>query len=148
MKTKVLKQSDIKREWQVVDAKGQVLGRLATKIASKLIGKDKPEYTPNMDCGDYVVVINAAEVELTRNKPQKKVYRWHTGFVGGLKEMSFAEMMKRYPERAIEKAVYNMLPKNRLRQHRMNRLKIYAGSQHKHESQLKNNKPLDFARDK
>ncbi|MEN8253010.1 MAG: 50S ribosomal protein L13 [Patescibacteria group bacterium] len=136
MKTYSQKQSEVSREWQLVDAKSQILGRLATQIAGKLIGKDKPSYTPNIDAGDYVVVTNAAQIELTRNKAQKKVYRWHTGFVGGLKEMGFEEMMKRFPERVIEKAVYNMLPKNRLRQHRMNRLKVYAGAEHKHESQL------------
>ena len=138
MKTYSQKISEVRQNWQLIDAKGQVLGRLATKIATKLIGKDKPEYTPNIDSGDYVVVINAAQIELTRNKTQKKVYRWHTGFVGGIKEMTFETMMKRFPQRVIEKAVYNMLPKNRLRQPRMNRLKVYANAEHKHESQIKN----------
>lgn len=136
MKTYSQKKSEIKQQWQLIDAKGQVLGRLATQIAIKLIGKDKPEYTPNIDSGDFVVIINASQIELTRNKAQKKVYRRHTGFVGGIKEMAFETMMKRFPERVIEKAVYNMLPKNRLRQPRMNRLKVYAGAEHKHESQL------------
>lgn len=136
MKTYSQKKSEINRTWHVVDAQGKVLGRLATQIATRLIGKDKPEYTPNLDSGDYVVVINAAKVELTGNKAAKKLYQWHTGFIGNLKEMNFAEMMKRHPEKVIEKAVYNMLPKNRLRQSRMNRLKVYAADQHKHESQL------------
>ncbi len=127
---------DVKRQWQLVDVKGQVLGRVATQIATMLTGKNKTTYTPHVDGGDYVVVINAAQVELTRNKEEKKLYRWHTGFPGGLREMLFSDMMKRDPSRVIQKAVYNMLPKNRLRNQRMTRLKIFVADQHPYQDQL------------
>ena len=130
------RKEDVTREWHLVDVKGKILGRVATEIAELLIGKHKPTYTPHTDAGDYVVVTNAAEVELTRGKEDKKVYRWHTGFPGGLKERTFKEMQRKHPEEIIRRAVINMLPKNRLRSDRMARMKIYQDEDHKHESQL------------
>lgn len=130
------KTSEIKRNWHLVDAKGKVLGRLATDIATKLIGKNKKEYTPHIDGGDYVVVINAAEIEVTGSKETDKIYYRHSGYPGGLKQRSLEELRAQFPERIIEKAVRNMLPKNKLQGPRMTRLKVYAGSDHKHQSQL------------
>ncbi len=136
MKTYSQKTSEVSREWHLVDVQDKILGRAASEIAKKLIGKHKPSYTPHIDAGDYVVAINAAKLQVTGGKENKKVYRHHTGYVGGLKEELFSRLFARNPERVLEKAVYNMLPKNRLRQARMNRLKVYAGSDHKHASQL------------
>ena len=130
------KSAEVTRDWHLVDAQDQVLGRLATQIATLLIGKHKPTFTPHIDGGDYVVVINSAKIAVTGGKEEKKAYYHHSNFPGGLKEMTFGEMMEKFPTRAVEKAVYNMLPKNKLRTARMNRLKIYADDQHKHESQL------------
>lgn len=135
------KKAEVERQWHLVDVKGLVLGRIATEIAQMLIGKNKPTYTPHIDGGDYVVVINAKEVKVTRNKEQGKVYFTYSGFPGGLREDTFAEMMERHPEEIIVRAVYNMLPKNKLRTERMARLKVYAGSEHKHTSQLKAEQP-------
>jgi len=141
MKTYSQKTAEVKRDWHLIDVKGQVLGRIATRIAQKLIGKHKPTYTPHIEAGDYVVVINATEVVLTRNKADKKVYMSHSGYPGGLKEVPFRKMIEEQPEKVIQLAVINMLPKNRLRQIRMNRLKVYAGSKHPHQTQIdhKNN---------
>lgn len=137
MKTYMQKQADLDQKWHLVDVSGQILGRVATQIAEKLIGKHKPTYTPHLDNGDYVVVINAKEVKVTAGKENTKEYARHSGFPGGFRVETYADVMEKYPERIIERAVYNMLPKNRLRQERMNRLKVYAGSEHKHQSQLK-----------
>jgi large subunit ribosomal protein L13 len=117
------------KNWLVVDAEGQVLGRLATVIARKLIGKDKPEYTPFLDCGDHIVVINAERVKLTGNKMEQKVYRHHSGYPGGLKEVSIRSLMARRPEEVIREAVLGMLPKNKLRARRAKKLRVYAGSE-------------------
>jgi large subunit ribosomal protein L13 len=117
------------KDWFVVDANGQVLGRLATRIASLLIGKDKPTYTPFLDCGDHVVVINAERVKLTGNKMDQKVYRHHSGYPGGLKEVSIRSLMQRRPEEVIREAVLGMLPKNKLRARRAKKLRVYAGSE-------------------
>lgn len=130
------KSAEIKRDWHLIDVQDQVLGRVATQIATLLIGKHKPTFTPHIDGGDYVVVINSAKIAVTGGKEDKKVYYHHSNFPGGMKEMTFGEMMEKFPTRAIEKAVYNMLPKNKLRSDRMTRLKIYADDQHKHESQI------------
>ena len=130
------KAGEINRQWHLVDADSKVLGRLATDIATKLIGKNKKEYTPNIDGGDYVVVINAEKVAVTGNKEQDKMYYRHSNFPGGLKSQNLAKLRAQFPERIIENAVKNMLPKNRLQDQRMARLKVYAGSDHKHESQL------------
>lgn len=136
MKTYSQKTADVQRDWHLVDVKGEVLGRIATQIAQKLIGKHKPTYTPHIEGGDYVVVINASEVVLTRNKADKKVYARHSGFPGGFKEISFKKMIAEHPEKVIQLAVVNMLPKNKLRQVRMNRLKVYGGDKHTHQAQI------------
>lgn len=136
MKTYMQKTAEVAHNWHLVDVKGKVLGRIATEIATKLMGKNKPTYTPHIDGGDYVIVINAAEVATTGTKVENKIYYKHSGHPGGLKQKTLGEMLVKFPTRVIEKAVYNMLPKNRLRQDRMKRLKIYAGAEHKHASQL------------
>jgi len=130
------RKEDVIREWHLIDVQDKILGRVATEIAVKLIGKNKPTYTPHTDAGDFVVVINAKKVALSRGKETKKVYRWHTGFIGGVKERSFQEMLNKNPEKIIWLAVKNMLPKNKLRSNRLARLKIYPGSEHQHQSQL------------
>jgi large subunit ribosomal protein L13 len=117
------------KDWFVIDANGQVLGRLATRIARLLIGKDKPTYTPFLDCGDHIVVINAERVKLTGNKMDQKVYRHHSGWPGGLKEVSIRALMQRRPEEVIREAVLGMLPKNKLRARRAKKLRVYAGSE-------------------
>jgi large subunit ribosomal protein L13 len=117
------------KDWFVIDANGQVLGRLATRIARLLIGKDKPSYTPFLDCGDHIVVINAERVKLTGNKMDQKVYRHHSGWPGGLKEVSIRALMQRRPEEVIREAVLGMLPKNKLRARRAKKLRVYAGSE-------------------
>ena len=138
-KTYSQKSSEIKRQWHIVDAKDKVLGRISTDIARKLTGKNKKEYTPNIDSGDYVVVINAAEIAVTGNKEDSKMYYRHSGFPGGFKKKNLSELRSQFPERIIENAVRNMLPKNRLQSPRMARLKVYAGSDHNHQSQLGKN---------
>ncbi len=117
------------KDWFVIDANGQVLGRLATRIARMLIGKDKPTYTPFLDCGDHIVVINAERVKLTGNKMDQKMYRHHSGWPGGLKEVSIRSLMQRRPEEVIREAVLGMLPKNKLRARRAKKLRVYAGSE-------------------
>ncbi len=135
-KTYMHPKEKVKRDWHLEDASNKILGKLAVKIATKLIGKHKPTYTPHVDAGDYVVVTNASQVKLTRNKGEKKMYRWHTGYTGALKEKTFNEMIIRSPEKVIRLAVKNMLPKNKHRKSRLARLKVYAGAEHKHKSQL------------
>jgi len=120
---------EVGADWFVVDAEGQVLGRLATRIARILIGKDKPSYTPSLDCGDHVVVINAELVRLTGNKIDQKIYRHHSGYPGGLKEIPIRSMLQRRPEEVIREAVLGMLPKNKLRARRARKLRIYAGKE-------------------
>ncbi len=115
------------KNWFVVDANGQVLGRLATRIARLLIGKDKPQFTPHLDCGDHVVVINAERVRLTGNKIDQKIYRHHSGHPGGLKEIPIRRMLERQPAEVIREAVLGMLPKNKLRAKRAKKLRVYAG---------------------
>jgi large subunit ribosomal protein L13 len=115
------------KNWFVVDANGQVLGRLATRIARILIGKDKPQFTPHLDCGDHVVVINAERVRLTGNKIDQKIYRHHSGHPGGLKEIPIRRMLERQPAEVIREAVLGMLPKNKLRAKRAKKLRVYAG---------------------
>ncbi|HEX7017381.1 MAG TPA: 50S ribosomal protein L13 [Patescibacteria group bacterium] len=137
MKTYMQKSAEVERKWHVIDVSGKILGRVATEIAELLIGKHKPTYTPHIDAGDYVVVLNAKEIKVTAGKENTISYARHSGFPGGFKVDTYADLMERHPERIIEKAVYNMIPKNKLRQERMNRLKVYAGTEHKHESQIK-----------
>ncbi len=117
------------KNWFVVDANDQVLGRLATRVARLLIGKDKPSFTPHLDCGDHVIVVNAEKVRLTGNKIDQKVYRHHSGYPGGLKEVPVRSLLQRRPEEVVREAVLGMLPKNKLRAHRARKLRVYAGSE-------------------
>jgi len=126
---------EVESKWYVIDAEGKTLGRLAAKIATILRGKHKPEYTPNMPVGDYVIVINAAKVKLTGKKLEDKIYTRYSGYPGGLKRIPAGEMLKRHPERVIERAVKGMLPKNRLGRKLFKRLKVYAGPDHPHAAQ-------------
>ncbi|MCD6519077.1 MAG: 50S ribosomal protein L13 [Anaerolineae bacterium] len=141
-KTYSVKASDIKREWFVVDAAGKNLGRLATQIATILRGKHKPLYTPSVDVGDYVIVINAEKVTVTGRKLQQKFYYRHSLYPGGLKAVSLQEMLAKHPERVIEHAVRGMLPKSRLGRAMFRKLKVYAGPTHPHAAQKP--KPLDL----
>ncbi|NMB28702.1 MAG: 50S ribosomal protein L13 [Clostridiaceae bacterium] len=135
MKTYMPKASEVDRRWYLVDAEGKVLGRLATEIANILRGKNKPEYTPHMDMGDFVVVVNADKLVVTGKKEQQKLYRRHTGYPSGLREVPYERMMATHPERVLEKAVRGMLPKNSLGRAMFRKLKVYAGPNHKHEAQ-------------
>ena len=135
MKTFSAKPETVKRDWYVVDASGKTLGRLATEIARRLRGKHKPEYTPHVDTGDYIVVVNAKDVNVTGNKRSDKMYHHHTGYIGNLKSATFQEMIDKSPEDVIRLAVKGMLPKNPLGRHMMRKLKIFAGPEHKHEAQ-------------
>lgn len=130
------KASEVVRSWHLVDVSDKVLGVVATEIARKLMGKDKKEYTPHIESGDYVVVINAAQVAVTGNKRDNKMYYRHSNYPGGLRSKTFGELIEQKPEDVITLAVKNMLPKNRLRDVRLARLKVYAGADHKHQSQL------------
>lgn len=123
------------RKWFVVDADGKVLGRLATRVATILRGKHKPTFTPHLDVGDHVIVVNADKVHLTGRKRADKMYRWHTGYIGGLKEVRADDMIRTHPERVIEWAVQGMLPKNRLGRAMAKKLKVYRGTAHPHEAQ-------------
>lgn len=134
-KTFSQKSADVSREWFLVDAKELPLGRIATIVANKLIGKSKPTYTPHIDGGDYVVVINAKELVVTGDKETGKIYYRHSGFPGGIKDATLAEVREKYPERIIEKAVQGMLPKNKLSAGRMARLKVFPGAEHAHTAQ-------------
>lgn len=133
--TYMAKPQEIKRQWYVVDAKGQTLGRLASEVASILRGKHKPEYTPHVDTGDFVIVINADKVVLTGNKWRDKIYYRHSGYPGGLKATTAGDMLKRRPERLVELAVKGMLPKGPLGRRQGKKLKVYAGDQHPHQAQ-------------
>ncbi|MCK0155011.1 50S ribosomal protein L13 [Alcanivorax sp. S6407] len=135
MKTYSAKPESVKRDWYVVDASGKTLGRLATEVASRLRGKHKPEYTPHVDTGDYIVVINAEKVAVTGNKANDKMYYRHTGYPGGLKEANFATLQAEKPEMIIEKAVKGMLPRNPLGRDMYRKLKVYAGAEHPHTAQ-------------
>ena len=132
MNTYVTKQSDIKRDWYVVDAQGQTLGRLATRIAAVLKGKHKPIYSPSMDTGDYVVVINAKKIVATGRKLDEKLYYRHTGYPGGLRTVNLRDQLDKHPERVISAAVRGMLPHNRLGRAMFKKLKVYAGAEHPH----------------
>lgn len=135
MKTEVAKKETVTHQWFVVDAENVVLGRLATQVANVLRGKHKPIYTPSVDTGDFVIVLNADKIALTGNKLAGKVYYRHSGFPGGLKETTAGELMTKKPEELIRKAVKGMLPKNKLARHMLKKLKIYTGSTHSHEAQ-------------
>ena len=135
MKTFSAKPETVKRDWFVIDATDQVLGRLSTEIARRLRGKHKPEYTPHVDTGDYIIVINAEKVRVTGNKESDKMYHHHTGYIGSLKSTNLAKLRKEHPERIIQRSVKGMLPKNALGRAMFRKLKVYAGDSHKHEAQ-------------
>jgi len=135
MKTLTPKKDEIERQWWLVDAQGIALGRLATEVARILRGKHKPIYTPHLDTGDHVIVINASQVMLTGNKSENKTYFRHSGYMGGEQHIPFKRMIETHPERVIELAVKGMLPKNALGRHMKEKLRVYAGSEHPHESQ-------------
>lgn len=124
------------RKWYLLDAEGKVLGRLAAEAASILRGKHKPTFTPHVDCGDAVIVINASKVQVTGNKRTQKIYRRHSGYMGGLKEIPYSQMLATHPERVVEHAVRGMLPKNRLGREMFRHLRVYAGGEHDHAAQL------------
>lgn len=140
--TKSAREQDIQHDWYVVDAQGQTLGRLATRVASILKGKNKPSYTPHMDCGDYVVVVNASKVHVTGQKMTQKKYYRHSGYPGGLKEVTLRDQLNKFPGRVIEAAVRGMLPHNRLGRQMFKKLKVYAGPNHPHEAQQPENLEL------
>ncbi len=142
MKTYIPKLAEIERKWHLVDAEGKILGRLASRIAQILSGKDKPIYTPHLDVGDFVVVINAEKVKVTGGKEEKKIYYRHTGYPGGLKERTYEELLSKRPEDIIRKAVRGMLPKNKLGRQMFKKLKVYTGSEHPHQAQRP--EKLDF----
>lgn len=135
MKSYMAKPEEIEKKWYVIDAEGKVLGRLATEVASILRGKHKPIYTPHVDTGDFVIVINADKVKLTGKKLEQKKYYYHSGYPGGLKSVSYNRMMEENPEKAIELAVKGMMPKNKLGRQMFKKLKVYSGPEHKHEAQ-------------
>ncbi|MBT4837074.1 MAG: 50S ribosomal protein L13 [Methylococcales bacterium] len=135
MKTYTAKPSDIKRSWLLVDADGKTLGRLATEIAHRLRGKHKAQYTPHMDTGDYIIVVNAEKIHVTGRKRTDKIYYHHTGYIGNMKEIPFDKLLAKSPERIIQHAVKGMLPKNPLGRAMFQKLKVYAGPNHQHEAQ-------------
>jgi ribosomal protein L13, bacterial type len=141
MNTEFPSASEIKRSWHVIDAEGAVLGRVASKAAMLLMGKHKPSYTPFLDTGDHVIVVNAAKVRLTGKKEDQKVYRRHSGYPGGLKETTARKMRETRPVRMIEEAVWGMLPKTKLGKHMYRKLKVYPGDKHPHQAQ----KPVPLA---
>ena len=135
MKTYSAKAGDVQHDWFVVDAEDKTLGRLATEIAHRLRGKHKPEFTPHMDMGDYIVVVNCEKIRVTGNKQTDKMYHHHSGYPGGIKSYSFEKLMVRAPERVLQRAVKGMLPKNPLGRAMFKKLKIYSGSEHPHAAQ-------------
>ena len=142
MRTFTQKQAEIERNWYVVDAEGETLGRLAARIAPILKGKHKPIYTPHLDCGDFVIVVNAEKVRVTGRKLDQKFYHRHSGYPGGLKSISLRDQLDKHPERVLEAAIRGMLPKNKLGRRMIKKLKVYAGDAHPHEAQQP--KPLEL----
>lgn len=142
MTTVSTKPADVRREWYLIDAENQTLGRLATEIARRLRGKHKPEYTPHVDTGDYIVVINADKIRVTGNKMKDKMYHHHTGYVGNLKSINLEKLLVKTPEAPLEKAVKGMLPKNPLGRAMFKKLRVYAGTEHEHTAQQP--KPLEI----
>lgn len=134
--TKFFKKNETERKWRVIDAEGKILGRLSTEIANALRGKDKAIFTPNQDCGDFIVVVNADKIKLSGNKETEKLYYRHSGFPGGFRQETVASLRKRRPEEIIRRAVKGMLPHNRLADKLILKLKIYAGAEHPHEAQV------------
>ena len=143
MKTYVAKPTDRERNWLVVDATGQTLGRLATVIADTLRGKRKPQFTPHVDTGDFVIVVNAEKIGVTGKKREDKIYYRHSGYPGGLRERTLGEELERRPTEVLRKAVKGMLPRNRLARQQINKLKIYAGPEHPHAAQAPEPLPLE-----
>jgi len=135
-KTYSLSAKEIQKSWHVIDATGQTLGRLSTRVATLLMGKHKPTYSPHLDMGDFVIVVNARKVRVTGKKLDDKIYYRHTGYMGGLKETVLGDMLERQPRRVIELSVRGMLPRNRLARHLLRHLKVYAGPDHPHEAQV------------
>ena len=135
MKTFSAKPAEVKRDWYVIDAEGKTLGRLASEVALRLRGKHKPEYTPHVDTGDYIIVINAKKIGVTGNKEKDKIYYRHTGYVGNMKSVSLGKLRETFPDRIITTAVKGMLPKNPLGRAMFKKLKVYAGSEHNHQAQ-------------
>lgn len=135
MKSFIAKPQEVERKWYVIDAEGKTLGRLATEAASILRGKRKPIFTPHVDTGDYVIIINAEKVEVTGKKRQEKIYKHHTGYPGGLREVTFEKLQAKKPEEIIRHAVKGMMPKGKLGRQMYKKLKVYAGSEHKHAAQ-------------
>lgn len=136
MKTLSLKPAEVQKNWIIIDAERMVLGRLASYIALRLRGKHRPDYTPHVDCGDHIVVINAEKVHLTGNKLKDKIYYWHTGYVGGVKERRAGQILEgRFPERVVQKAVERMIPKTPLGRQQFSNLRVYAGAEHPHVAQ-------------
>jgi large subunit ribosomal protein L13 len=144
MRTVSIRHEDVPRKWYVVDAENLVLGRLASEVATILRGKHKPIYTPHVDTGDYVIIVNAGKVALTGQKWSQKLYRWHTGYPGGFREVPAGKMLQRRPERVIELAIRGMLPKTKLGRAMLRKLKIYAAGEHPHAAQQP--EPLTFPR--
>jgi large subunit ribosomal protein L13 len=142
VKTISAKESEVQHDWIIIDAQGQTLGRLATRTASILRGKHKPIYTPHVDCGDFVIIVNAEKVHVTGQKMTQKKYYRHSGYPGGIKEISLRDQLQKFPERVLESAVRGMLPKNRLGRQMFKKLKIYAGPSHPHQAQQP--KPMEF----
>lgn len=142
MKTISVREQDVKHDWYVVDAQGQTLGRLASRVATILRGKHKPDYTPHVDCGDYVIIVNAEKIHVTGQKLGQKKYYRHSGYLGGLKEVSLRDQLQKFPNRVLEAAVRGMLPKNRLGRRMFKKLKVYAGPDHPHQAQQP--KAIDF----
>jgi large subunit ribosomal protein L13 len=135
LKTVSAREQDIQREWFVVDAQGQTLGRLATRVAAILRGKHKPNYTPHVDCGDHVIIVNAEKIHTTGQKMSQKTYYRHSGYPGGLKEITLRDQLQKFPNRVLESAIRGMLPKNTLGRRMFKKLKVYAGPNHPHQAQ-------------
>ncbi len=135
MKTFNLRKEDVKRDWWVVDAEGKTLGRICTEIARKLMGKHKPVFTPHIDSGDFVIVVNCEKINLTGSKEKNKSYFKHTGYIGSHSEATVEEIRRKFPERILQNGVSGMLPKNKMRKRRMKRLKLYTGASHPHSAQ-------------
>lgn len=136
MKTYSIKAGEIDRQWHVIDASGKTLGRLASEVSIKLMGKDKPTFSNHINVGDYVVVINAAKIKVTGNKDKQKMYYSHSNYPGGLRTVSYSDMLKKNPDKIITSAVKGMIPRNRLGRQIMSRLKVYAGDEHPHQAQI------------
>lgn len=135
MKSYVAKPQEVERKWYVVDAEGKTLGRLATQVATILRGKHKPTFTPHVDTGDFVIILNAEKVKLTGKKLDQKMYRWHTGYPGGLKERTYRDMINNKPEKVVFSAIKGMLPKNKLGRQMVKKLRVYRGTEHGHQAQ-------------